>query len=136
MNLDRKYILGIGHRNFKVKRIEPKLLQPWSKCTSYLILLQAFLLDCYKKICYLQCRAKNYKIDYMLELVKLMSWKELAIFLQILHTLNSLISTQQILFFLRKFSHLHVLLEPTRLFILWKTPTYTIIRTCMFIHFQ
>ena len=32
-------------------------------------------------------------------------------------TLNSLISTQQILFFLRKFSHLHALLEPTRLFI-------------------
>ena len=32
-------------------------------------------------------------------------------------TLNSLISTQQILFFLRKFSYLHALLEPTRLFI-------------------
>ena len=32
-------------------------------------------------------------------------------------TLTSLISTQQILFFLRKFSHLHALLEPTRLFI-------------------
>ena len=38
--------------------------------TYYLILLQAYLLDCYKKISYLQCRAKNYKIDYILGLVK------------------------------------------------------------------
>ena len=32
-------------------------------------------------------------------------------------TLNSLISKQQILFFLRKFFHLHALLEPTHWFI-------------------
>ena len=31
-------------------------------------------------------------------------------------TLNSLTSIQQILFFLRKFSHLHALIEPTSLF--------------------
>ena len=37
--------------------------------------------------------------------------------LELLYTLNSLISMQQILFFLRKNSHLHALLEPTRLFI-------------------
>ena len=39
---------------------------------------------------------------------------------EVVHTLNSLISMQQILFFLRHFSHLHALLEPTRLFILWE----------------
>ena len=62
-------------------------------------------------------------------------------------TLTSLISAQQILFFLRQFSCLHALLEPTRLFILGgnsylhdysnlhayflggKTPTYMIIRS-------
>ena len=35
-------------------------------------------------------------------------------------TLTSLISAQQILFFLRHFSYLHALLEPTRLFIFWE----------------
>ena len=38
-------------------------------------------------------------------------------FIKVLPTLNSRISTQQILFFLRNFSHLHALFEPTRLFI-------------------
>ena len=40
-----------------------------------------------------------------------------CIFLGSKCSLNSQISVQQILFFLRNFSHLHALLEPTRLFI-------------------
>ena len=51
------------------------------------------------------------------------------------NTLNSLISMQQILFFLRIFSHLHGLLEPTRLFIFGEISIYTIIRTFTFTYF-
>ena len=41
-------------------------------------------------------------------------------------TLNSLISMQQILFFLRHFSHLHALLEPTHLLISEKSAPNTV----------
>ena len=40
--------------------------------------------------------------------------------LERIHTLTSVISMQQFLFFFRNLSHLHALLEPTRLFIFGK----------------
>ena len=54
-------------------------------------------------------------------------------FLLIFTTLNSLISMQQILFFLRNFSCLHALFRTYMFTFLWKSPTYTII--WKFIHF-